>query len=36
VVRWVQALRKGQLKRRKIQIPAEFVLGGSIGPVRMG
>lgn len=34
VVRWVDAVRKGNPDRRIINIPAEFVPGGSIGPVR--
>jgi DNA-binding LacI/PurR family transcriptional regulator len=34
VLRWVDAVRKGNPDRRIINIPAEFVPGGSIGPVR--
>ncbi len=34
VVRWVNAVRKGNSDRRIISIPADFVPGGSIGPVR--
>jgi DNA-binding LacI/PurR family transcriptional regulator len=33
VVRWVNAVRKGRADRKTINIPAEFVPGGSIGPV---
>jgi DNA-binding LacI/PurR family transcriptional regulator len=33
VARWVDAVRKGSADRRTINIPAEFVPGGSIGPV---
>jgi DNA-binding LacI/PurR family transcriptional regulator len=33
VVRWVDAVRKGRADRKTINIPAEFVPGGSIGPV---
>jgi DNA-binding LacI/PurR family transcriptional regulator len=36
VVRWVDAMRKGKADRRKFYIPAEFVPGGSIGPVWKG
>ena len=32
VVRWVDAVRKGKADRKIINIPAEFVPGGSIGP----
>jgi DNA-binding LacI/PurR family transcriptional regulator len=32
VVRWVDAVRKGKADRKTIDIPAEFVPGGSIGP----
>ena len=32
VVRWVNAVRKGRPDRRVINVPAEFVPGGSIGP----
>ena len=32
VVRWVNAVRKGKPDRRVINILAEFVPGGSIGP----
>lgn len=34
VVRWVDAVRKGNPDRKIINIPASFVPGGSIGPVR--
>jgi DNA-binding LacI/PurR family transcriptional regulator len=34
VVRWVDAVRKGKADRKTLNIPAEFVPGGSIGPVR--
>jgi LacI family transcriptional regulator len=34
VLRWVDAVRKGSPDRRIINIPAEFVPGGSIGPLR--
>jgi DNA-binding LacI/PurR family transcriptional regulator len=34
VVRWVDAVRKGNPDRKIINIPARFVPGGSIGPVR--
>jgi hypothetical protein len=33
VVRWPDAVRKGKADRRTINIPPEFVTGGSIGPV---
>ena len=33
VVRWVDAVRKGKADRKTINIPAEFIPGGSIGPV---
>ena len=33
VVGWVDAVRKGRADRKTINIPAEFVPGGSIGPV---
>jgi len=33
VVRWVDAVRKGKADRKIINFPAEFVPGGSIGPV---
>jgi DNA-binding LacI/PurR family transcriptional regulator len=33
VVRWVDAVRKGKATRKNINISAEFVPGGSIGPV---
>ncbi|MCX6876924.1 MAG: substrate-binding domain-containing protein [Verrucomicrobia bacterium] len=36
VVRWVNAMHKGKPARREANIPAEFVLGGSIGPVWQG
>lgn len=32
VVRWVDAVREGRADRRIINIAAEFVPGGSIGP----
>ena len=35
VVRWVGTVRKGQTDRRVMTFPAEFVPGGSIGPVCM-
>jgi DNA-binding LacI/PurR family transcriptional regulator len=35
VVRWVDAVRKSRADRKTINIPAEFVPGGSIGPVWM-
>ena len=34
VVRWVDAVRKGNPDRKILNIPASFVPGGSIGPVR--
>jgi len=34
VVRWADSVRKGQHERSVIHFPAEFVPGGSIGPVR--
>ncbi len=34
VLRWMDAVRKGKADRKIINIPAEFVPGGSIGPVR--
>lgn len=36
VVRWVAAVRKGNPDRKFINFPAEFVPGGSIGPVWKG
>jgi LacI family transcriptional regulator len=33
VVRWVDAVRKGKADRKIINFPAEFIAGGSIGPV---
>ena len=36
VVRWVNAVRKGKPDRRMTTFPAEFVPGGSIGPVWKG
>jgi DNA-binding LacI/PurR family transcriptional regulator len=33
VVRWVDAVRKGKADHKTINIPAEFIPGGSIGPV---
>ncbi len=36
VVRWVAAVAKGKADRNVINIPAEFVAGGSIGPVGKG
>jgi DNA-binding LacI/PurR family transcriptional regulator len=36
VVRWVDAVRKGKPDRKIINYPAEFVPGGSIGPVWKG
>ena len=36
VVRWVDAVRKGKPDRKSIKYPAEFVPGGSIGPVGKG
>jgi DNA-binding LacI/PurR family transcriptional regulator len=33
VVRWVDAVRKGKADRKIINISAEFIPGGSIGPV---
>ena len=36
VVRWVDAVRKGKPDRKSIKFPAEFVPGGSIGPVWKG
>ncbi len=34
VVRWVDAVRKGNPDRKILNIPASFVPGDSIGPVR--
>ena len=34
VVRWVDAVRKGNADRKIINYPAEFIPGGSVGPVR--
>ncbi len=36
VVRWVSSVRKGSPDRKSITIPAQFVSGGSIGPVWRG
>ena len=36
VVRWVEAVRKGKPDHKTINFPAEFVPGGSIGPVWKG
>ena len=36
VVRWVEAARKGHADRTTINFPAEFMPGGTIGPVRKG
>ena len=36
VLRWVKAVRKGKPDREIINFPAEFVPGGSIGPVWKG
>jgi DNA-binding LacI/PurR family transcriptional regulator len=36
VVRWVDAVRKGKADRKIINYPAEFIPGGSIGPVWKG
>jgi len=36
VVRWVNAVRKGRPDRKIINCPAEFIPGGSIGPVWTG
>jgi DNA-binding LacI/PurR family transcriptional regulator len=36
VARWVEAVRKGKSDRRSIGFPAEFIPGGSIGPVWKG
>jgi DNA-binding LacI/PurR family transcriptional regulator len=36
MVRWVAAVAKGKADRKVINIPAEFVAGGSIGPVWNG
>jgi DNA-binding LacI/PurR family transcriptional regulator len=36
VVRWVLSVRKGSPDRKSIIIPAQFVSGGSIGPVWRG
>jgi LacI family transcriptional regulator len=36
VVRWVAAVRRNNPDRKAIQFPAEFVPGGSIGPVWKG
>lgn len=33
---WVNAVRKGKPDRKIINFPAEFVPGGSIGPVGNG
>lgn len=34
VARWVAAVRKGRVDRTTHNFPAEFVLGGSVGPVK--
>jgi DNA-binding LacI/PurR family transcriptional regulator len=34
IIRWVAAVEKGRPDRKTINYPAEFVPGGSIGPVR--
>ena len=36
IVRWVNAVRKGNPDRKIINFPTEFVPGGSIGPVWTG
>ncbi len=36
VVRWVNAVRRGKTDRKVINYPAEFITGGSIGPVWKG
>jgi DNA-binding LacI/PurR family transcriptional regulator len=36
VVRWVDAVRKGKTDRKIINFPAEFIPGGSTGPVWKG
>jgi DNA-binding LacI/PurR family transcriptional regulator len=36
VIRWVAAVRKGNPDRKTINVPANFVSGGSIGPVPQG
>ena len=36
VVRWVAAVSKGKADRKSIKFPADFVPGGSIGPVWKG
>jgi DNA-binding LacI/PurR family transcriptional regulator len=36
VLRWMDAVRQGKLDRKSIKYPAEFVPGGSIGPVWKG
>jgi DNA-binding LacI/PurR family transcriptional regulator len=36
IVRWVAALRKGQADHKIINYPAEFIDGGSVGPVAKG
>jgi DNA-binding LacI/PurR family transcriptional regulator len=35
-VRWVDAVRKGKADKKSINFPAEFIPGGSIGPVWKG
>lgn len=35
IVRWVAAVRRGREDRETLNFPAEFVLGGSIGPARI-
>jgi hypothetical protein len=36
VLRWMNAVRQGKLDHKSIKYPAEFVPGGSIGPVWKG
>ena len=36
VVRWVDSVRKGKPDRKTLKFPAEFLPGGSIGPVSNG
>lgn len=36
IVRWASDVRKGTAERKTVNYPAEFVPGGSIGPVRKG
>lgn len=33
IVRWVASVQEGRADRKTINFPAEFVPGGSIGPV---